>query len=218
MRTLVFGLIFISCLSTSAGMAAEVPTFGFRGGYAAANVSGDVSGDNRSGAVLAFFVKTPVSKNWIFQGEFQYVKKGARNLPAGQISVEEDLYDYNEDVRWDYLQLAGTMNWRPWMHGPYLSLGAYFGYRIKEETDLSEDSEWLLDANIYERFPRQDGALLYTSDNDVGLIVGIGQRLKGGVTPAHVDVRYEYGLKDLQGAEPTVKTSTLTITFGVTLF
>jgi hypothetical protein len=180
-----------------------VPGFGIKGGMNISKVSADVDEltdeANRTGLVGGAWARLPLAGLSV-QAEALYSQKGFADARAGERTGVE--------VRYNYIDVPVTARWAFPLPAvtPYLYVGVQLGFLVGAE-GKNLLSEWANDVWI----DIKDSSASTAWAMVVGAGVDIGK--------AHVDLRYNYGLSDINdtaiGAETKDRTFALMVGFQI---
>lgn len=168
---------------------------GLRGGLSYAELAGDqISTDPKTGFVAGAYVGIKISGNWVVMPEASYVQKGAKvegfeEATGEPLTVTTDI-DYVELLVPVGINLAvESESVQPRLYaGPTLG----FALRCKIDPDTGETPSDCKDS---------------VKSTDFGLVFGIGVELGSGPGAFLADLRYDYGIADINDTEDDITNS-----------
>jgi hypothetical protein len=158
---------------------------GVRGGLSYAELAGDqINTDPKTGFMAGAYVGIQISGNWVVMPEASYVQKGAK-VEGSDVATGEPL-TVTTDI--DYVELLVPVGINLAVESesvqPRLYAGPTLGFalRCKVKPDTGEPPSDCKD-NI--------------KSSDLGLVFGVGVELGSGPGAFLVDLRYDYGIADI---------------------
>ncbi|MBN2565504.1 MAG: PorT family protein [Candidatus Eisenbacteria bacterium] len=181
LSTLIVATALIAIAAS--GACAEGFAIGFKGGVTATSVYGDLSDRYEHKLCVAggVFLSVSLSERVGLQGELLYVRKGANVSDSDGLAV---WLDYVEVPMLVKVSLPVGESFVP-----NLFVGPALGFNVRAESGVGDDFENL------ER---------YVSDTDVSIVVGAGFDHQLGGASLVGDIRYEFGLMNVNDEDAFV--------------
>lgn len=176
---------------------------GVRGGFSYSELAGDVKTDSKSGFLVGAFVGVGIAGNLGIRPEVSYVQKGAK-VEGSDAATGEPL-SQTTDI--DYLELLLPVGIDLVVEGesvqPRLYVGPTLGLALSCEFDPDTGD------------PPQDCKDDFKS-SDFGVVFGIGVELGSGPGAFLADLRYDYGIADINdtGDNISKKNRSIQLSFG----
>lgn len=211
--TLVAVATTLLLLTTTAHASA---TYGLKFGMAASDLVGDVDAEPFTAVTAGVFLAVDLYPHLDFVLEALYVPRGADDVLAGRTrGMMGGATDILTRARYDYLEVPFLLRLHPVGRGWFALAGPSFGIVIGEDIDLARDYPPEVipyDVRRSDLDYRANGVYGTLPTVDPSLCVGLGyHRLVQG-TDVGVEVRANFGLRNLTKYGRTVRNRTVTAT------
>lgn len=176
---------------------------GVRGGFSYSELAGEIKTDSKSGFLVGAFVGIGIAGNWGIRPEIAYVQKGAKVEGSDAVTGEPLTQTWD----FDYLELLLPVGIDLAVEGesvqPRLYVGPTLGLTLSCEFDPDTGD------------PPQDCKDDFKS-SDFGIVFGIGVELGSGPGAFLADLRYDYGIVDINDTGDNVsrKNRSIQLSFG----
>ena len=214
----------LSVLAPGPSAWANQSSWGFRAGWSSAKPGGEALGESREALTGGLTFNWDLG--WAFQVRIEALlsRKGGSGIISGVgygCGIPDVLL--RVDARLDYLEFPMLAKWHPGRGDVYFTAGPFLGVLISDEVTSCEAYDCLglpficAGQEVYICAWQPTVGLL--SDVDSGVILGLGHEFSLKGAAATVDLRYHYGLKDINRFNDYVlRTRLISVTAGVTLF
>ena len=205
-RGLAFAWILPLCVVASSARAQlrELPNavVGGIGGVSQARFAGDAHGTMAlSGTVLGLTIEVPASELLALRGEVLYHQRGAKQVFVGTApdagGTRLPLY---QDAHWNYLELDLPVILRPLDRRVHVLVGPGVAMRLSHREEYVQDYQLAWRSQMYPNDTTYDanGILAGSAGSAEGfLLAGIGGTISLGRASLLLEVRYQWGLQDL---------------------
>ncbi|MGD8867779.1 MAG: porin family protein [Gemmatimonadales bacterium] len=176
---------------------------GVRGGFSYSELAGEIKTDSKSGFLIGAFVGFGIAGNLGIRPEISYVQKGAK-VEGSDLATGEPL-SQTTDI--DYFELLIPVGIDLAVEGetvqPRLYVGPTLGLALSCEFDPDTGD------------PSQDCKDDFKS-SDFGVVFGVGVELGSGPGAFLADLRYDYGIADINdtGDNISKKNRSIQLSFG----
>lgn len=176
--------------------------FGLKGGIGYSRVIGDAHGTEvRPGLVAGMHLDVPASPMLAVRGEMLYHELGARRVTVGSAYYQglPPSVPIYQDARRSYLELALLAKVRPIDSDVYWLAGPTFGILLSRSEEYSvaydQSQYWHPDDPGLWYFPNQ--ILNAPARMSGSFLLGMGAEVKLGATALFAEVRFQWGLQDI---------------------
>lgn len=176
---------------------------GVRGGFSYSELAGEIKTDSKTGFLVGAFAGIGIAANWRIQPEISYIQKGAK-VEGSDVATGEPL-TVTTDI--DYLELLLPVGIDLAVEGetvqPRLYVGPTFAFALSCEVDP--------DTGDPPRDCKDD-----IKSSDFGIVFGIGVELGSGPGAFLADLRYDYGIADINDTADNIsnKNRSIQLLFG----